>query len=271
MRIRSLGGTTGHWNGWCRPLMPQDFERRDYIPDSGWPLKYLESRALVPQGVPDARDRGVRVGRGRAIGADVEAPAARLVEHRAALLPVQSADPLQHRLRPGAGTGRGRPRRHLRQPRRHPSGSDPRARRGLRVPDAGGDDLPGERRALRARAGWGRERPCAPGVQVAAARGRGQRPRRSRPLLHGASALLRLDRRRACVGARLVVLPARRLGLEASRRHARADAGRTRALRSGVAAREAAQFLGHVPAGAAAPTPRRPRATRCRRRRRRRS
>ncbi len=42
MRIRSLGGTTGHWNGWCRPLMPQDFERRDYIPDSGWPLKYSE-------------------------------------------------------------------------------------------------------------------------------------------------------------------------------------------------------------------------------------
>ena len=42
MRIRSLGGTTGHWNGWCRPLMPQDFERRDYIPDSGWPLKYSD-------------------------------------------------------------------------------------------------------------------------------------------------------------------------------------------------------------------------------------
>lgn len=42
MRIRALGGTTGHWNGWCRPLMPQDFERRDYIPDSGWPLKYAD-------------------------------------------------------------------------------------------------------------------------------------------------------------------------------------------------------------------------------------
>jgi choline dehydrogenase-like flavoprotein len=45
MRIRALGGTTGHWNGWCRPLMAQDFERRDYIPDSGWPVKYAE---LVP-------------------------------------------------------------------------------------------------------------------------------------------------------------------------------------------------------------------------------
>ena len=45
MRIRALGGTTGHWAGWCRPLMPQDFEARDYIPHSGWPLKYSD---LVP-------------------------------------------------------------------------------------------------------------------------------------------------------------------------------------------------------------------------------
>jgi len=40
MRIRALGGTTGHWEGWCRPLMRQDFERRDYVPNSGWPLRY---------------------------------------------------------------------------------------------------------------------------------------------------------------------------------------------------------------------------------------
>jgi choline dehydrogenase-like flavoprotein len=44
-RIRALGGTTGHWAGWCRPLMPRDFERHDYIPHSGWPLKYSD---LVP-------------------------------------------------------------------------------------------------------------------------------------------------------------------------------------------------------------------------------
>ncbi len=42
MRIRALGGTTGHWAGWCRPLMPQDFERRDYVPYSGWPIKYSD-------------------------------------------------------------------------------------------------------------------------------------------------------------------------------------------------------------------------------------
>ncbi len=42
MRIRALGGTTGHWEGWCRPLMPRDFESRDYIPNSGWPIKYSD-------------------------------------------------------------------------------------------------------------------------------------------------------------------------------------------------------------------------------------
>jgi choline dehydrogenase-like flavoprotein len=42
MRIRALGGTTGHWEGWCRPLMPQDFEIRDFIPNSGWPIGYAD-------------------------------------------------------------------------------------------------------------------------------------------------------------------------------------------------------------------------------------
>jgi choline dehydrogenase-like flavoprotein len=37
-RLRFFGGTTNHWNGWCRPLDPQDFERRDWVPLSGWPL-----------------------------------------------------------------------------------------------------------------------------------------------------------------------------------------------------------------------------------------
>ena len=40
MRVRALGGATGHWEGWCRPLMPHDFEVRDYIPNSGWPIRY---------------------------------------------------------------------------------------------------------------------------------------------------------------------------------------------------------------------------------------
>ena len=42
MRIRAMGGTTGHWAGWCRPLMPQDFEAREYVNLSGWPIKYSD-------------------------------------------------------------------------------------------------------------------------------------------------------------------------------------------------------------------------------------
>ena len=45
MRVRALGGATGHWEGWCRPLMPQDFELREYITNSGWPIGYAD---LVP-------------------------------------------------------------------------------------------------------------------------------------------------------------------------------------------------------------------------------
>jgi choline dehydrogenase-like flavoprotein len=42
MRVRALGGATGHWEGWCRPLMPLDFEARDYVPNSGWPIRYAD-------------------------------------------------------------------------------------------------------------------------------------------------------------------------------------------------------------------------------------
>jgi choline dehydrogenase-like flavoprotein len=37
-RLRMFGGSTGHWQGWCRPLDDIDFERRDWVPDSGWPF-----------------------------------------------------------------------------------------------------------------------------------------------------------------------------------------------------------------------------------------
>lgn len=38
VRMRLLGGTTNHWAGFCRPLEPIDFETRDYLEVSGWPL-----------------------------------------------------------------------------------------------------------------------------------------------------------------------------------------------------------------------------------------
>ncbi len=38
MRLRYLGGTTNHWAGFCRPLSPIDFEVRDHLAVSGWPI-----------------------------------------------------------------------------------------------------------------------------------------------------------------------------------------------------------------------------------------
>ena len=37
-RSRYFGGGTNCWGGWCRPLDPIDFEKRDWIPHSGWPF-----------------------------------------------------------------------------------------------------------------------------------------------------------------------------------------------------------------------------------------
>jgi choline dehydrogenase-like flavoprotein len=41
-RSRFLGGSSNCWGGWCAPLDPLDFERRDWIPNSGWPLAYTD-------------------------------------------------------------------------------------------------------------------------------------------------------------------------------------------------------------------------------------
>jgi choline dehydrogenase-like flavoprotein len=37
-RSRFLGGSSNCWGGWCRPLDPWDFEKRDWVKDSGWPF-----------------------------------------------------------------------------------------------------------------------------------------------------------------------------------------------------------------------------------------
>ncbi len=39
-RLRFFGGTTAIWGGRCAELDPIDFERRDWVPRSGWPLGY---------------------------------------------------------------------------------------------------------------------------------------------------------------------------------------------------------------------------------------
>jgi choline dehydrogenase-like flavoprotein len=37
-RLRYFGGTTNHWGGWCRPLLPIDFEGRSVSGIPAWPL-----------------------------------------------------------------------------------------------------------------------------------------------------------------------------------------------------------------------------------------
>jgi len=59
-RMRYFGGNTNHWAGNCRPLDDTDFEPRDWIPHSGWPIRkslllpYYE-RAQAVCGLDDFR------------------------------------------------------------------------------------------------------------------------------------------------------------------------------------------------------------------------
>jgi hypothetical protein len=41
-RLHYFGGTTGHWAGFCAPYDASDFERRDWVPHSGWPITRAE-------------------------------------------------------------------------------------------------------------------------------------------------------------------------------------------------------------------------------------
>lgn len=37
-RLHYFGGTTGHWGGLCSQLDEFDFQKRDWVPESGWPI-----------------------------------------------------------------------------------------------------------------------------------------------------------------------------------------------------------------------------------------
>ncbi|HTV10119.1 MAG TPA: GMC family oxidoreductase [Candidatus Aquilonibacter sp.] len=57
-RFRTHGGTTTRWGGQILDLNAEDFERRDWIADSGWPLSHAElepfyKRALAFEGLAD--------------------------------------------------------------------------------------------------------------------------------------------------------------------------------------------------------------------------
>lgn len=48
-RLRYFGGTTGHWGGWCRELDAIDFEPRDFVLLSGWPIKKTDLDPYYPK------------------------------------------------------------------------------------------------------------------------------------------------------------------------------------------------------------------------------
>ncbi len=41
-RLHYFGGTSGHWAGFCSPYDPIDFQKRDWVDYSGWPIQYSE-------------------------------------------------------------------------------------------------------------------------------------------------------------------------------------------------------------------------------------
>ncbi|MBZ5657014.1 MAG: GMC family oxidoreductase [Acidobacteriia bacterium] len=41
-RFRILGGSTTKWGGQTLPLMPSDFQVREWVPNSGWPISFEE-------------------------------------------------------------------------------------------------------------------------------------------------------------------------------------------------------------------------------------
>ncbi len=65
-RVRTFGGSTQRWGGWCRCLDDDDFQQREWVPDSGWPISqrdlapyYREARMLCHLAVSqDEIDRG---------------------------------------------------------------------------------------------------------------------------------------------------------------------------------------------------------------------
>jgi choline dehydrogenase-like flavoprotein len=51
-RLRFFGGTTNHWSGRCGPLKAIDFEVRDGIPLSGWPIGLGDLEAYYKRAQP---------------------------------------------------------------------------------------------------------------------------------------------------------------------------------------------------------------------------
>ncbi|TYC86840.1 FAD-dependent oxidoreductase [Novosphingobium sp. BW1] len=59
-RMRFFGGTTAIWGGRIAELDPIDFERRDWVPHSGWPVSYAQMQEYYDEsrgyfGLPERR------------------------------------------------------------------------------------------------------------------------------------------------------------------------------------------------------------------------
>ncbi|CAN5148941.1 hypothetical protein BH20ACT13_BH20ACT13_10760 [soil metagenome] len=48
-RLRYFGGSTNHWGGLCAPFHAEDFERREWIPFSGWPIERSDLDPYYPR------------------------------------------------------------------------------------------------------------------------------------------------------------------------------------------------------------------------------
>ncbi len=51
-RLHYFGGTSGHWGGMCSTFDNIDFEKRDWIENSGWPVKREDIAAFYPRAHP---------------------------------------------------------------------------------------------------------------------------------------------------------------------------------------------------------------------------
>lgn len=49
VRLRYLGGSSNHWGGWSRPLDEVDFQKRDWLPYSGWPIARKDLARYYPR------------------------------------------------------------------------------------------------------------------------------------------------------------------------------------------------------------------------------
>src|SRR5436190_24214069 len=48
-RLHYFGGSSGHWGGFCAPYDEMDFEKRDWVNNSGWPIKLEDITPYYPK------------------------------------------------------------------------------------------------------------------------------------------------------------------------------------------------------------------------------